>query len=328
MHDPSDPAVREFGATRLALRGDLIFTPQAAGGEAYYMVEDPLNSRFFRLGRAEYTLASLLDGRTSIHEALAHLSTVFPHHHLTEHDAAGLCRWLVEMDLAQTAESSQAHRLARTADKAERRRWLARFNPLAFRLPLFGCPDRALAALASWLGWLYSPAAFAGWLALVAIGAYRIFSAGDRFAASSQGIFAPDNWVWLVACWGALKGVHELSHGLACKRYGGAVREMGVLFMLFAPLAYVDVTSSWRFRARWQRIVVAAAGMYVELAIAAIAAIVWSETDSGWLNNLCYNAVVMAGFTTLVFNANPLMKFDGYYILSDALSLPNLYTNG
>lgn len=142
MNEHPDPSVRELGATRLALRGDLIFTPQTSGGESYYMVEDPLNSRFFRLGRTEYNFVSLLNGRTSIHEALAHLSTVLPHHHLTEHDAAGLCRWLVEMDLAQTAESSQAGRLAGAADKCEHRRWLARVNPLAFRVPLCGCPDR------------------------------------------------------------------------------------------------------------------------------------------------------------------------------------------
>src|SRR6266446_717519 len=163
--DP-DHSVRELGLMRLRLRGDLTFTPQAAVGEPYYLVEDPLNSRFFRLGLVEYTFVSLLDGRTSIQQALGLLSSVMPHHHLTEHDSAGLCRWLVEMDLAHTDESSQGCRLARSAQTIGDRKSLARWNPLAFRLPL-GRPDRVFARLTAWLGWLYSPLAFIGWLALV-----------------------------------------------------------------------------------------------------------------------------------------------------------------
>lgn len=100
------------------------------------------------------------------------------------------------------------------------------------------------------------------------------------------------------------------------------------MFVLFAPLAYVDVTSSWRFRSKWQRIHTAAAGMYIELLIAFVAAIIWSRTGPGWLNETSFNLVVMASFTTLAFNANPLMRFDGYYILSDFLELPNLYASG
>jgi putative peptide zinc metalloprotease protein len=322
-----DSTVRELGATRLELRGDLVFTPQATGSQSYYMVEDPLNSRFFRLGRTEYTFVSLLDGRTSIQDALRHLSSVQPHHRMTEHDAAGLCRWLVESDLAHTEESSQASRLVVSADKIEQRRAVANINPLAFRLPLLA-PDRAFKSLEGWTSWLYSPAAAAVWAVLLLVGSYCVFSDWNRFTGSSRGIFSADNWVSLALCWLILKIIHEASHGIVCKRYGGTVRETGILFILLAPLAFVDVTSSWRFRSRRQRMHVAAAGMYSELAIAAVAAIVWSNTLDGWLCNFCYNAIVMASITTLVFNANPLMKFDGYYILSDTLAMPNLYVNG
>jgi len=327
MTDQPNNSVREVGSTRLALRGDLVFTPQTSGGQSYYMVEDPLNSRFFRLGQTEYTFVALLDGQTSIQEALSHLSSVMPHHMLTEQDAAGLCHWLVESDLAHTKQSAQASRLARSADRVEQRKALARFNPLVFRLPLFG-PDQVFARITGWLSWLFSALALVAWLLLLIVGSYAIFSDWDRFMASSRGIFSADNWVWLAACWLVLKIVHETSHGVVCKRYGGTVREMGIMFILFAPLAYVDVTSSWRFRTRFQRIHVAAAGMYVELAIAGIAAIVWSNVDAGWLSNMCFNTIVMASVTTVVFNANPLMKFDGYYILSDAIAMPNLYVNG
>ncbi|MFO0817276.1 MAG: efflux RND transporter periplasmic adaptor subunit [Pirellulales bacterium] len=328
MSKSIDSSVREIGDTRLLLRTDLIFTPQTDSGESYYLIEDPLNSRFFRLGLAEYTLVSLMDGQTTMHRALSWLSTVMPRHHLTENDAAGLCQWLVEMDLAATAESVESQRLVSQAERREVQQLAARFNPLAFRWPLWRSSDRLLGWFTAWLGWIFSPPAAIAWLALVGIGAYQVMSQWARFLETSEGIFGPHNWIWLALCWAVLKVVHELAHGIACKRYGGNVREFGILFLMFAPLAYVDVTSSWRFRDKWQRIIVAAAGMYVELAIASAAAWIWSQQTTGWEANLSFNVVVMAGISTLVFNANPLMKFDGYYILSDWLGLPNLYPNG
>lgn len=322
-----DQSVRDLGSTRLAVRRDLVFVPQIESSQPYYLLEDPLNSRFFRLGQAEYTLVSLLDGQTTLHDALGRLSQVIPDHSLTESDVAALARWLVEMDLAQTEASGHAATLTERASQAAGRQTAARVNPLLIRLPL-GRPDGCFAALARWIGWLFAPPAVVGWLGVVLLGAYQVSSQWERFAASSEGIFAPGNWAWLFGCWIVLKVLHEASHGVVCKRYGGAVRETGLLLILFAPVAYVDVTSSWRFASRWQRIQVAAAGMYGELLIAALAALVWSSTKSPWLGHLCFNVIAMASVTTLLFNANPLMKFDGYFMLSDALGMPNLYVNG
>lgn len=320
-------SVRELGCMRFRLRDELIFTPQMTAGEPYYLVEDPLNSRFFRLGLAEYAFVSLLDGRNSLQEARSLLSDVMPHHSLTEQDCGGICRWLVQMDLAQTEDSSTASRLARRAQSAEQLQSLSRWNPLAFRLP-FGRPERLLSRLSVWVGWMHSPRAFVAWFALLAAGAWVVISDWGRFTASSQCVFAQNNWLWLAVCWAILKVLHEASHGLVCQRYGGSVREAGVLFVWFAPLAYVDVTSSWRFRRRRERMHVAAAGVYIEMLIAAVAALLWSNTSPGWINNLCFNTVFMASVSTVVFNLNPLMKFDGYYVLCDALTLPNLATNG
>ena len=149
-----------------------------------------------------------------------------------------------------------------------------------------------------------------------------------RFHSRLERDFAPSRWLWLAVCWLVLKVVHEAAHAIVCRKYGGAVHEAGAIFVLFAPLAYVDLTSSWRFRSKWKRIHTAAAGMYVELWVAAIAAIAWVATDPGQVNDLCFNLVVMASLTTIVFNANPLMRFDGYYMLSDLLEIPNLYSEG
>ncbi|MFM7070551.1 MAG: site-2 protease family protein [Planctomycetota bacterium] len=313
---------------RLALRLDLRVSPRIEGGESYYVIDDPLHGRYYRLGTAEYAFVSLLDGRTTLRDALAKLSSAAPGHQLSENEAAGLCRWLARQDLAQTAESSRSERLSARAEKDERRQWLARINPLSFRIPLLSNPDRAINAAQRLVGSVFSPAASGVWIGLVIVGCYRLQANWEQFASSLRGFLAPDNWLWIGVCWLLLKLLHELAHGIACQRYGGAVREAGVMFVMLAPLAYVDVTSSWRFPDRWQRIVVAAAGMYAEIAVAAIAAIVWSETESPWTKFLCANLVAMASLATIVFNANPLMKFDGYYILSDWLGIPNLYPNG
>jgi len=127
--------------------------------------------------------------------------------------------------------------------------------------------------------------------------------------------------------WFVLKVVHESAHGIACRKYGGEVPEFGVVFILFAPMAFVNVTSMWRFVNRWQRMVVSAAGMYVEFLVAFLAIIVWSQTD-GVVASIAFSVMVMSSVTTILFNANPLMRFDGYFLLSDLLAIPNLYGKG
>ena len=119
--------------------------------------------------------------------------------------------------------------------------------------------------------------------------------------------------------------LHEFGHAIMCRRFGGEVHTMGVMFMVFTPMPYVDATSSWSFRSRWQRVLVGAGGMIPELFVAAGMIFVWANTGEGTLHSLAYNIMFVASVSTLLFNANPLMRFDGYYILSDLLDIPNLY---
>ena len=141
-------------------------------------------------------------------------------------------------------------------------------------------------------------------------------------------VFASGNWIWLLVSWVLLKFVHEFAHGIVCKYFGGQVRETGLIFILFAPLAFVDVTSSWRFANRWKRIAVASAGIFVELLIASACVFALLYTQSAVVKDILTNTILMAGLTTLLFNANPLMRFDGYFVLADLLKIPNLYENG
>jgi putative peptide zinc metalloprotease protein len=125
-----------------------------------------------------------------------------------------------------------------------------------------------------------------------------------------------------------IKTIHEFGHAIACRRYGGEVHTMGIMFLLFTPIPYMDATSSWAFRSRWHRALVGGAGMIVEVFVAAIATFVWANTGQGVINSVAYNMIFIASVSTLLFNANPLLRFDGYYILSDLLDIPNLHQRG
>src|SRR6185436_472633 len=146
----------------------------------------------------------------------------------------------------------------------------------------------------------------------------------DAVKQQSQGVLAPGNLPLLYLGMIIIKTVHEFGHAYFCRKFGGEVHVMGVLLMIFTPVPYVDATSSWSFRSRGKRMLVGAAGMIVELFFAAILTFVWAKTGQGTLHSLAYNMMFIASVTTVVFNANPLLRFDGYYILSDLLEIPNL----
>ncbi len=197
------------------------------------------------------------------------------------------------------------------------------FDPFAFRVP-FGSPQRLLAIVAPYTGWLFS-----SYIAVLATLAtlwlsIQIGAEWNQFAASLSDVWLPQQQLWLLACWLLLKVVHESAHGLACIRFGGQVRDAGVSIIFGAPLPYIDVTSSWRFESRWQRILVSAAGMLIEWLVAIVAGFIWLASDDPGMKRLCAYIITVAAAGTILFNANPLVRFDGYYILVDLIDYPNL----
>ncbi|MCA9174684.1 MAG: hypothetical protein KDB14_09365, partial [Planctomycetales bacterium] len=323
MEQVLDPETRELTTSRLRLCSDVVVAPRTRGEEIYYHIESRSQGTFFRVGYAEYVFLSLLDGRHSVAQATTLAVRTLGAKALSQRQAVQTADWALRQRLVQPAGIGEG--LAEP-EKPGTSRW-QKYNPFWLKLPL-GSPDRLLSALTPLVGWLFSPIATLLGCAFMLWGAMTLLSHSAEFGASAATVLAPNNWLWLAAAWVVLKLVHELGHGLACKWHGGEVRDVGVIFVLFAPLAYVDVTSCWRFPNRWQRIHVAAAGMYVELLLASLAAILWTQTDSVATRHLLHNVVIMASLSTLLFNANPLMRFDGYYILSDLLGAPNLAEEG
>jgi putative peptide zinc metalloprotease protein len=313
-------------ACRLRLNNDLVITPQEHGGILYYHIESPHQGKFFRVGYAEYVLISLLDGNTTLAQAVTASVRVLGAAALPQKKALEVASWLLQNSLAQPSDSIPTDPLNqnRTEQKAN---LLRRLNPFWMKWKV-GNPDRLLASILPACGWLFSRWAVTCGVLIICAGLAVILTNWDGFVSSSHMIFAPHNWLSLGIAWIVLKLVHELAHALSCKRYGGEVRETGLIFILFAPAAYVDVTSCWRFPSKWQRIHVAAAGMYAELVIAGLAALIWQQSDATILRHGLFNIVLMASVSTLLFNANPLMRFDGYYLLADWLEIPNLSTEG
>lgn len=325
MQGLPDISTVELTRTRLKLRDDLLFIPQQYGGESYYHIEVSTSSEFYRIGYAEYVFVSLLNGKTSFAEALAATSQKLGTGSLSQYQAMTLYSWLLENGLAtfsdEDATASGAASTVRASSPSSR--WWKTLNPLWLKVPL-GCPEAFLKALQSCCGWLFSVPSIVLSLLLMLAAAVVLYDDWGRFWSTSENVISSDNWKWLLAAWIGLKCVHESAHGLVCLRYGGRVREIGFVLAVFTPLAYIDASSSWAFRCRWQRIHTAVAGIHIELLIAAVSIMLWSYCDSIVIRHVLQNLIVMASISTLVFNLNPLMRFDGYYILSDLLQIPNL----
>jgi len=197
-------------------------------------------------------------------------------------------------------------------------------NILFPRIPIWD-PDRFLCRWMPIVRPLLSKWGAVVWCIVVLAACAAVTPRWDDLAAAANNAIAPGNWLWLWAVFVGIKFIHECGHAFACRRFGGEVHEMGIMFLVFIPTPYVDASTAWAFPSRWARMFVGAAGMIVELFVAAIMAFVWLNTNPNELTNqLAYNTMLIASVSTIIFNANPLLRYDGYYMLSDFLEIPNL----
>ena len=317
----------ELGQAILCLTKGLRFQVQIGKHENWYLIEDTLRGTFFRVGEPEYALLSQFDGNRTLATAMARCSSSAPESALGEQETIRLVSWLVESGLASTSQASSAQHVNRIVTQERKQKWMQWVNPICIRLPL-GNPDAIFSTIHRFAGWLFGPAgAILGilictWAALQLAGHWQVWS------KQAVSCFSRDS-VWILAVsWCLLKLLHECGHGLVCKRFGGQVRGCGVMLFLLIPLPYVDLSSAWRFPSKYQRMLTSAAGIIVELIVAALAILIWLESDPGLLQTIAASIAVTASVHTLVFNANPLMRFDGYHILADWLEVPNLAQHG
>ena len=317
----------EFSQACLKLKKSLRFTMRENAGGTEYLIEDEVTGRFFRVGLAQYTFMSMLDGKRTVNVALMKTATLLRQNAIDESEAASLCKWAIESGLVESENGNSAARRLEQHDLLRKRKMMSWLNPLMMRVPLFN-PDRIVNVASQYFGWLVSPVGLFIWLVVVGYGFIQLGQHWADFYSNRISSFGSVDLLWIGTTWLLLKGVHELAHSVVCKRFGGRVHKCGVLILLLIPLPYVDVTSSWRFQNKWKRILVSAAGMMSEVFIAAIACCIWVSSEPGPLQYHAGNVIITATLHTLLFNINPLMRFDGYYMLADYLEIPNLATHG
>ncbi len=296
-------------------------------GTTWWVLKDPVGLRYHRLQAEHYRVLCLLDGKRSLKEIRNQLAIEFPAAPLRLADVQRMITGLHAQGLVLSQRPGQAGELISKQRQIRRQKLRQAFGSLlSLRLPGWD-PDATLQWLQVRLRWIYHPLTCALAVLLVIAAWSLVLVQFDAFLArlpEFQQFFSWRNMVWLWLTLSATKVLHEFGHGLTCKHFGSECHEMGVMVLVFSPTLYCDVTDSWMLRDKWQRIWIAAAGMLVEIVISAIAIFVWWFTTPGLLNHLCLNVFFVTTITTVIFNANPLLRYDGYYMLSDWLGIPNL----
>jgi len=300
-------------------------------GQSWHVLHDPASNQFSRLSDSAYYFVGLLDGRRTVAEVWKICNEQLGDSAPTQGEAIQLLGQLYTSNLLQAELPPDAQGLfERYRQRRTREIQGYLMNLLFIRIPLLD-PDHFLSRWVGLFGRVFSWWGLAAWLALITMGLYFVAGRTEDLADRASGILSPSNLPLLYLSFWIVKIFHEFGHAFACKKFGtedgsgGEVHVMGIMFLVFMPLPYVDASSSWAFRRKWHRAIVGAAGMLVELAIAAIAAAVWANTSEGTaVHAIAYNIMFIASVSTLLFNGNPLLRFDGYYILSDLLEIPNL----
>lgn len=309
---------------RISLHPGVRVRRQVYRGERYYVLENPLANQYFRIRPPAYEFVARLRPDRTVEEAWRECLELFPEEAPGQEAALQLIGQLYQANLLQYDHALDTAELFKRQQKRTQQEMRAQLaNIMFFRIPLLD-PDRFLVRLLPVVGPFFSVFGAVLWLAMLVAGLMQVAGNWQSVRDQYQGVLSPGNLPLLYGGLVLLKTLHEFGHAFACRKFGGEVHTMGVMFMIFTPVPYVDVTSSWSIRSRWRRALVGASGMIVELFVAAIAAIVWARSSPGIVHSLAYNMMFVASVSTLIFNLNPLLRFDGYYILSDLLELPNL----
>ena len=310
---------------RPRLRSHARMHRHAYRGEVWYMLRDPASGRINRFTPAARLVIALMDGGRTVAQLWEIANRRLGEEAPTQDDMIQLLGQLHAADLLQSNVAPDVEELFARGAREERARYRRSFgNPMAIRIPLWD-PDAFLNRIRGLIDLIWSGWGAALWLAVVVPAAILILPHWPELSNNfSDRLLATDNLVVLYLVFPLLKAVHELGHATATKARGGEVHDLGVILLVLLPVPYVEASASTTFRSKYQRAMVGAAGVAVELFIAAIAFYLWLIAEPGTVRAVLFNIMVIAGVSTLIFNGNPLLRYDAYYILSDLIEIPNL----
>src|SRR5262249_36467815 len=321
---PMGPAAEHLKAK---LRPDLIVQPQFYEGMTHYVVKDPIGLKYFRFKVEEYFLLQQFDGKQTLQDVKRAFERKYRPQTIAIEDLTRFVAQLHEANIIQIDSPEQARALIQ---RWRKNRWkkVGQFfaNILYVKIPIID-PERLLTGMYPYFRWIFTPYFVAASVGMMLAAITLVISQWSTFTDRLPDFQSFFNWRTIIFFWCSLavvKVIHEFGHGLTAKHFGGEVHEMGMLFLVLTPALYCDVTDSWLLPNKWKRIWISAAGIYVECFLASIATFIWWNTEPGLLNSLCLATMFICSVNTVLFNANPLLRYDGYYVMADWLEIPNL----
>jgi putative peptide zinc metalloprotease protein len=294
-------------------------------GQTWYVLDDPSTQRYHRFTADAHLAIGLMDGRRTVQEiwelACERLGDNAP----TQDEIIMLLGQLNAADVLDCDVPLDVGELLTRYDRERLKKWQQHAASIfSWRIPLVD-PERFLNATLPLVRPFFSWGGAVLWLAVVlpaiALAAIHWTDLSNDFLGRT---LKPQSALVVFVIFPLLKTLHELGHAYAVKIFGGEVHDMGVMVLVVTPVPYVDASAASAFPGKWQRVLVGAGGMVVEVFIAAIAVFVWVAAEPGLVRAIAYNVIVIAGISTVLFNANPLLRFDGYHILMDTIEIPNL----
>lgn len=302
-----------------------VFQRQKYRGEVVYILQDSVSGQFLRLNYVAYVLVNKMNGELTVdeiwHGAGEYLKNDLPHQRdvlqlIVQLRNAGLLHGNIQTDVGMLSKV--------IAEENQKKAFQRIKNPMGIRVPIWD-PDIFLNKTASLFNPFFSKFGLLIWGCIVMFALTVLAQNFDAFFNNiSDRVFSGDSLMMMIVLYPIIKAFHEMGHAYAVKKWGGEVHEIGIMFIIFFPVPYVDATASWAFKSKYQRALVASMGVIIELLIAAFAIIVWSMAEPGLLRATAYSAALTAGISTLIFNGNPLLRFDGYYVFCDLVEMPNL----
>lgn len=291
----------------------------------WHVLRDEITGKHHRFNQASYNFIRLIDGQRTVNDIWERLNEELGDDAPTQDEVMRLLGTLHFASFLHADNTVDIQHLIDRRVKERKQLFKTKFsNPLALRFSLLD-PDKFLSRCMPYVSPLFTRTA--GFIALcivifAALQMVRNWELLSNYAVESA--LTPDNLflMWLV--YPVIKIIHELGHGFAVKRWGGQVHELGIMLLVLMPVPYVDASAASSFRSKYKRMLVGAAGIIVELLLASIALLIWLNVQQGMLSDVLFNVMLIGGASTLLFNGNPLLKFDGYFVMADALEIPGL----
>ncbi len=295
------------------------------GGEQWFVLQDHVTGKLYRFTPIVYQIIGLMDGVLTVQTLWEKASERYGSDAPTQDDMVRILGQLHAADILLCDVPPDTAELFRRQKQHESGEWRKKLNsPTFLCIPLID-PDKFLSRTVEFARPFFSVLGVFLWLAVVGTALVLACTHWSELTENiTDQVLSAQNLLLIGLCYPIIKVIHEFGHGYAVKVRGGEVHEMGVMLMVFIPIPYVDASSSSAFADKRKRITVGAAGMIIELFVAALTFFLWLNLEQGLIRAIAYNVMLIASVTTVLFNINPLLKYDGYYIMSDILEIPNL----